>query len=218
MAPSSHHHTEPLLKSHPTAWRWALGLWAFAGFLFIAVAIPALRDIVQGVDDQVWQLAVDLENDALVAVAKVFDFVGSSWFTVPAIIAVGAALAFLRRWRRLGTWVAAMALSQLMIGPMKNLYERPRPPLSLVETTSWSFPSGHAVAGAAVSVALVIVWTRPGPLRRNLSVLAALFALLMAMSRVYLRAHWLSDAAAGVALGTAAAIGTTAAIQWYRNR
>jgi len=218
MAPDSDHHTGPLLENHPAAWRWALGLWAVAGFLFIAIAVPSLRDVVQSVDDEVWQFAVSNPNDFVVWVAKIFDFVGSAWFTVPVIVGVGIAIAALRRWWALGTWIAAMALSQVMVGPVKNLYERPRPPLSLIDTRSWSFPSGHAVAGAAITVALVIVWTRPGPLRRNLSVLAAVFALLMALSRVYLRAHWLSDVTAGVALGTAAAIGSSAAIQWYRTR
>ena len=36
--------------------------------------------------------------------------------------------------------------------------------------------------------------------------LAAAFAVVMALSRVYLRAHWLADVAAGVALGAAIAI------------
>jgi undecaprenyl-diphosphatase len=37
--------------------------------------------------------------------------------------------------------------------------------------------------------------------------LAAAFAVVMALSRVYLRAHWLSDALGGAALGAAVAIG-----------
>lgn len=207
-----------LLEDHPAAWRWSLVLWGMAGFLFIAMALPTLRELVQTVDDEVWRLAGSLSNDVAVALAKAFDLIGSSWVTVPVVIVVAAALAVQRRWGALASWLVAMAVSQLMIGPVKNLYERPRPPLPLVETTSWAFPSGHAVAGAAIAVALVIVWTRPGPLRRNLLVLAALFSFLMALSRVYLRAHWLSDVAAGVALGAAAAIGAAAAVQWWRVR
>jgi undecaprenyl-diphosphatase len=99
-----------------------------------------------------------------------------------------------------------MALSQILIGPVKNLYMRVRPPLPLVETTSWSFPSGHSVATATIAIAAVIVLVRAGPKRRNLEMLAAAFAVVMALSRVYLRAHWLTDVAAGVALGAAVAI------------
>jgi undecaprenyl-diphosphatase len=46
-----------------------------------------------------------------------------------------------------------------------------------------------------------------GPRRRNLEMIAAAFAVIMGLSRVYLRAHWLSDVVAGVALGAAVVIG-----------
>jgi undecaprenyl-diphosphatase len=82
--------------------------------------------------------------------------------------------------------------------------------MSLVETSSWSFPSGHSVVGGAIAIAAVIVLVPAGPKRRNLEMLAIAFAVAMALSRVYLRAHWLSDAAAGVALGAAIALGAAA--------
>jgi undecaprenyl-diphosphatase len=99
-----------------------------------------------------------------------------------------------------------MALSQILIGPVKDVYERVRPPLPLVETTSWSFPSGHSVAGATIAIAAVIVLVKAGPKRRNLEMLSVAFVFVMAFSRVYLRAHWLTDVAAGAALGAAIAI------------
>jgi undecaprenyl-diphosphatase len=108
--------------------------------------------------------------------------------------------------------------SQLLIGPVKNLYERARPPAPLVETSGFSFPSGHAVAGAAIAVALVIVLVPAGTRRRNLEMLAAAFAVLMASSRVYLRAHWLSDALGGAALGAAVVIGAALFVHWIDGR
>jgi undecaprenyl-diphosphatase len=48
--------------------------------------------------------------------------------------------------------------------------------------------------------------------------LAAAFAIVMALSRVYLRAHWLSDVAAGAALGAAIAIGAAALMHWIDDR
>jgi membrane-associated phospholipid phosphatase len=211
----------PLLHDHPHALRLSLVLWALGGFLFVALAIPSLADVVQVVDDWVYELAVDLENDVAVGVAKAFDLIGSTLVTAPIIVIVGVTLIILRRWHGLAFWVLAMAASQLLIGPVKLLYERERPPMPLVETTSFSFPSGHAVAGAAIAVSLVIVLVPAGPKRRNLEMLAAAFAVLMALSRVYLRAHWLSDATAGAALGVAVAIGAAALIHGIdsaRNR
>ena len=197
----------PLLQDHPGAFRLALVLWALGLFVFIALAIPALADLVQGVDDRVYELAVDLESSIVVALAKGLDFIGSTWVTAPVMILVGVFLVFRRRWEALAFWFLAMVGSQLLIGPMKNLYERARPPFPLVETSGFSFPSGHAVAGAAIAVSLVIVLVPAGTKRRNLEMLAAAFAVVMALSRVYLRAHWLSDALGGAALGAAVAIG-----------
>ena len=66
------------------------------------------------------------------------------------------------------------------------------------------------MVGGAIAIAAVIVLVPAGPKRRNLEMLAIAFAVVMALSRVYLRAHWLSDAAAGVALGAAIAIAAAA--------
>jgi undecaprenyl-diphosphatase len=182
------------------------------------MAVPPLRDLVQRVDDAVYDLMVDLETGWLVAISEAFDLVGSVWVTAPLAIGVAVYLAVVRRWRGLVYWVMTMVLSQLLIGPLKNLYERDRPPDALVETTSFSFPSGHAVSGAAIAIGLVIVLVPAGPKRRNLEILAGFFAVFMAMSRVYLRAHWASDVVAGAALGAAVAIVVAAAIHFKDSR
>lgn len=208
----------PLLHDHPLALRLSVGLWMLGGFLFLALAVPRLGDGVQVIDDWVYDWAIDLENGFVVALAKGLDFIGSTWVTAPVMAVTALYLASKRRWEALSFWVVAMVASQLLIGPVKDLYERARPPLPLVETSGFSFPSGHAVAGAAIAVALVIVLVPAGPRRRNLEMLAASFAFVMAMSRVYLRAHWLSDVVAGAALGAAVAIGAAALIHWIDER
>ncbi len=208
----------PLLTEHPAARRIAIALWVLGGLLFLALAIPTTAEWVQAVDDWVYTLAVDLENGFAVGVAEAMDLIGSTWIVTPVMVLTAAFLLWKRRWEALTYWVLAMVGSQLLIGPVKNLYARPRPPMALVETTGYSFPSGHAVAGAAVAVALVIVLVPAGPKRRNLEMLAAAFAVLMALSRVYLRAHWLSDAVSGAALGAGVAIGAAALVHFVEQR
>ncbi len=210
--------SDPLLHDHPLAQRVAGGLWILSALLFFALAVPVLADRVQSIDDVVHRWAVSAEWDPAVFVAKTLGVIGSVWVTWPLMVAIAGWLAWRRRWEAFATWMAAMAISQVLIGPVKDLYERSRPPLSLVETTGWSFPSGHAIAAAVIAVAAVIVLVSAGPKRRNLEMLVGLFAVAMALSRVYLRAHWLSDAVAGVALGAAIAIGCAALVHLIDDR
>ena len=208
----------PLLHDHPVALRTALGFWVLGNLLFVALAVPAFADVVQSVDEAVHRAAVEAEWSPLVATAHIPDFIGSTWVTAPVMVLVACYLAWRSRWEALISWVSAMVVSQLLIGPVKELYERTRPPLPLVETSGFSFPSGHSVAGTAIAVALVIVLVPAGPQRRNLEMAAAAFAVAMALSRVYLRAHWLSDVAAGVALGAAVAVAAAAVVHWVDER
>ena len=216
--PSSRLQRHPLLHDHPVAWRIALGLWILSALLFLALAVPAFATVVQSVDDVVYRWAVSIEWAPAVVAAKFLDFIGSAWVTWPVIVGVAGWLAWRRRWEAFFSWILAMAVSQVLIGPVKDLYMRARPPLSIVETTSWSFPSGHSVAGAAIAIALVIVLISAGPKRRDFEMLAAAFAVVMALSRVYLRAHWLTDVAAGAALGAAVAIGSAALMHRFDDR
>ena len=86
--------------------------------------------------------------------------------------------------------------------------QRPRPPGSLVVTTGTSFPSGHAVAASVTVIAAVIALVPPGRRRAWWALAAMAFSILMGLSRAYLGAHWLSDAVAGILLGTACAVVT----------
>jgi len=208
----------PLLTEHPAARRIAIAVWVLGGLLFLALAIPTTAEWIQAVDDWVHTLAIDLENSFAVGVAEAMDFMGSTWVVTPVMVLTAAFLLWKRRWEALVYWVLAMVGSHLLIGPIKALYARPRPPMALVETTGYSFPSGHSVAGAAVAIALVIVLVPAGPKRRNLEILAAAFAILMALSRVYLRAHWLSDTLSGAALGAGVAIGAAALVHFVEQR
>lgn len=64
-----------------------------------------------------------------------------------------------------------------------------------------SFPSGHTATAAAVAVILALIFRR-----RYVTVLVALLALLVGVSRVYLAQHFFVDVSFGYFLGSVAAL------------
>ncbi|HJX06473.1 MAG TPA: phosphatase PAP2 family protein [Actinomycetota bacterium] len=163
-------------------------------------------------DGHVYDWVQNHRFSAVTAISKGLNFIGSGIVTVPFRIAIALYLAFRRRWRYFAAWVVTWIVAETALTGAKAWFDRMRPPASLVPTTGPSFPSGHAVATASIVVALVLAFMHAGPERRKWEVLAAAAAFVMALSRVYLNAHWFSDTVAGVLLGTAIALGATALI------
>jgi undecaprenyl-diphosphatase len=126
--------------------------------------------------------------------------------TIPLRGAAAAILLFRRRWRAAAAFILTWAASEILLTSLKAWFHRGRPPVPLVITHGYSFPSGHAIAASAIGVALVLAFMGAGPRRRKWEWLAVGFTFVMAFSRVYLRAHWLSDVVAGVLLGTGIAL------------
>ncbi|MGD9802968.1 MAG: phosphatase PAP2 family protein [Hyphomicrobiaceae bacterium] len=109
--------------------------------------------------------------------------------------------------------ILAYVLSGNLVGELaKRFFARPRPDLvpHSVDVMTLSFPSAHAMQASVVYLTLAALLaatqTRPGVKAYVLGV-AALLALMVGMSRVYLGVHWPSDVLAGWSLGTAWATG-----------
>jgi undecaprenyl-diphosphatase len=101
--------------------------------------------------------------------------------------------------------LAGLGLSYAAVHVGKAAYDRPRPSGSLIDTALSSYPSGHAVyAIALVACATVLVRAGTGwAVRVGAETVALGLVAVVVVTRVYLRAHYLSDAVGGVALGVA---------------
>lgn len=208
-----------MLRDHRRVLWYAFGLLAALAVVFVAVgrrapeAAPATTVAFVGSWDRAVTGAMDdIRTPGITFVASVLNLLGRGIVTIPLRFAVALWLAARTRWRALAAWLLTWGAAELLLTLAKWYFHRGRPPAPLVTTVGFSFPSGHAVAGTAIAVALVLVLFPAGPARRRWEAAAIAFAFVMAFSRVYLRAHWMSDVVAGVLLGTAVALGAAALV------
>jgi undecaprenyl-diphosphatase len=213
-----------VLANHRRAIGWSAVLLGAMVFVFAAVGRhpPGLAPktnlrFVGEFDLSVFHWMDDIRNGVLTLLARFLNVLGGGMVTIPLRVAVAAWLAFRRRWRAFATWVITWAAAELILSAAKAFFHRGRPPLPLVDLRGFSFPSGHAVAGAATAVALVLVLLAAGPARRRWEFVAIGFAFVMALSRVYLNAHWFSDVVAGVLLGAGVALGSAGLVTEVRD-
>jgi len=113
-----------------------------------------------------------------------------------------------KNWRFLYTLLISVAGGELFVWIIKNLIDRPRPPLASALTTesSYSFPSGHTFVAIAFYglLSYFVIQSEKNKSLKIISFLTGFFLIiLIGISRVYLGAHWPSDVFASLAVGTA---------------
>ncbi|UAJ80398.1 phosphatase PAP2 family protein [Leifsonia sp. ZF2019] len=118
---------------------------------------------------------------------------------IPVLIVL-LLLAFRRPWGAL-FFASASILSVVLVQLLKHTVGRARPSEILVSADPGSFPSGHTANAATMVVVLALLFPRVW-----VWCLGIAWALLMAVSRTYLGAHWMSDTVGGLLLGAAVAV------------
>ena len=194
------------------------GVLALTAVVFALVADHGTLARIQRLDDAWLRLMISGRASPLTAIAKVFNVLGLVYVTLPVRILLAGSLVLRRRWWHLAAFASAIVLSEVLIGSLKGIYDRTRPPGSLVATSGASFPSGHAIAASVTVVAAVIALVPPGRRRALWGAAAVAFSIVMGLSRAYLGAHWLSDATAGILLGTSCALVTALVADQFQRR
>lgn len=197
----------------------ALGGTAFVG---VADSVREADDLAQ-LDEPVLHALASGRSDVLTSVLTAVT-TASGPVVLPIVVLIGAlAWATLGRQRwQAGLLAGAMIASTLASLAIKHVVGRPRPPLDTMTIpgaeTTYSFPSGHTI-GAATLLLVVgyLAWVRRPTARALLLwlVVAGLGTGAVALSRLYLGYHFVTDVVASVALAVSV-LGGVVAIDRHR--
>lgn len=125
-----------------------------------------------------------------------------------------------RRYAMAGLALAAVAGGQALSSLLKLGVDRARPDVvpHLVEVTTQSFPSGHAMMSAITYLTLGALLARAQPgtrMKAYFLAVAILITFLVGASRIYLGVHWPTDVLAGWCAGFAWAMACWLLVRRY---
>jgi membrane-associated phospholipid phosphatase len=182
-----------------------IALAAVGSFTFFVIGGVIQADPFPRIDRWAFDVVDSIRFDALTQVLKVLTDVGSLPVTAATVLVT--ALFAVRRRSAIEsvTLIAGMALVFVAVHVAKAAYGRPRPSDALIQAAGDAYPSGHAAYSVAfVACAVVLVRAGVGWTLRFASLTVALaLVVFVALTRVYLHAHYLTDVIGGVALAVA---------------
>jgi undecaprenyl-diphosphatase len=179
------------------------------GALLLVVILWPLGEVVSSaaiteIDREVIDLSVEIREPALNRLMHFLTFLGGTHFVTLVLGASGFIVYLVERQKRWPVFLAWTIVGSVGLDNLiKMLVDRPRPNFHrLTDVSGSAFPSGHSSAAAALFLAIAFLLTR----RMNggrawVWGVAAVVACLVAVSRVYLGAHWPTDVIGGLALG-----------------
>lgn len=180
-----------------------------ASWIFGSIADEVLeQEEFVAIDKQISQWLNGLATPRLTEIMlKISDLHGVQGMSVLLLIA-----ALVLAWKRYWTWLVILLVAvpggAAINVLMKKVFERTRPQFEspLLMLTDYSFPSGHTSASTlfyGVLAALLVPRIRLWRWRALVCMGALCLVALVAFSRLYLGAHFLSDVLAGFSVGVA---------------
>ncbi|GAA1751456.1 hypothetical protein GCM10009747_06110 [Agromyces humatus] len=181
----------------------AIGGAALVAAVLLGLAITFGSAGIVVAADEWWAAAMVSVRGPVGDVSAYFlNFIGGGRFAVFAVpVTTAVVLLILRLPWAAGYFIVGSAASAGVVQLLKNTFDRGRPEDMIVASDFGSFPSGHAANAATIAVAFGVIFPHVW-----VWVLGAVYAVLMALSRMYLGAHWLSDTVGGMLVGAGVAL------------
>ena len=184
--------------------RLVVGLTAAAAtlFLFARLASETLEGDARQFDDWSRSAIHQFASPASTSVMRVVTALGgpSLLLGLSLITAIGFAIA--KRYRAMMLLIATMVGATVLDQVLKLSFHRARPEpfFEIPSPSSFSFPSGHALASFCFYSTIAVLISRRTAYRSIRVVtwtLAVLLVLLIGLSRIYLGVHYATDVLAG---------------------
>jgi len=193
------------------------GLYLTIGSLFTLFFIYLFFEVLQSYTGQTALIRVDLRIINLVSHFRTSNlnqfmlfitYLAKGEIITVAVIFTLIILFLLHKWSYIQSLLVFVLGGELFVWIIKNIIDRPRPPLTeaLVTETSYSFPSGHTFVSVAF-YGLITFFLFDSLKKKSLKIisliLGIILVILIGVSRIYLGAHWPSDVLASYASGLA---------------
>ena len=174
---------------------------------FAMIVDEVLLEHEKAFDDTVFRFFDSVTTPSLIQVMKVFTFMGSTPFMLPAYVLL-IAIFLLQKKFRYAIEVAVVGItSQALLYILKIIFHRQRPPAALIKNiTTYSFPSGHTFSTFVFCCIIVYIvqhskWK--AIYRWIVSALLLLFSITISISRIVLKVHYPTDVLGSLMLGIA---------------
>lgn len=158
-----------------------------------------------GFDNMMFALTDQVRSPEMTRFLKIISFFGSGEYLMVALALVVLVFSFYNHMQWHSLRVLLITLTASVLHRLLKLYfGRPRPPFAIIDISSLSFPSGHAMAGGVFyGVLIYLTWisVRTRHWRWFLTIFFTLLILLIGFSRIYLKVHYATDVLAGYIMG-----------------
>lgn len=176
--------------------------WAFG---VIAEDVMASAAIVE-IDEHLAAWFNAHATPFVIGVAKVATFLGGGIWVTLTMVLLSLVLIRQRHWYRLAALVLTVGGGSLVNVILKHYFERPRPEVEnpILHLSTYSFPSGHTISATLLYgvLALYIAQRTRSWTQRIVAALAGVTLIfLVALSRVCLGVHYLSDVLGAICVG-----------------
>lgn len=171
--------------------------------IFIVILINVLNGNIAGFDNVAYSAISSLKSNFMTAFFKgVTKFADAETLILIAIVSL-----IVIKNRKIAASIAVNLVSSAFVNHLiKEIVQRPRPPIEfrMIQESSFSFPSGHAMTSVAfygLIIYFVFKNVKNKKVRNTICITLSILIFLIGISRIYLGVHYASDVLAGFAFG-----------------